>query len=287
MKRAAAAAALALAWIAVAPASRAQHPEPAPEPDRTQPDGAPSITLTIAGGRVSLDARDASLQAILDEIGDRTGMRVRLDEPGETQIAGETVTMTLEAVPVEEALRRLLRGKDFVLVYSPGRLAEARVYGHGRSDERASAPPPAASVPSGRAGDPENRDTVARLRAQALSSPDLAVRAQALEGLAANADLRAVRDTVLEVLARESNAGLLQRALDIVGADRTIPLEPIVKLAVSNPAPEVRIKALTQLVEQMSRDPRARQTLETSAADDPAPAVRDAAKTLLQRAAAP
>lgn len=278
--------ALALAWLVVAPAARAQPPERAPEPERAEaPDNAPSITLTIADGRLSLEARDASLPAILDEVGDRTGLRVRLDDAGEAQLAGETVTMTLEGVPVEDALRRLLRGKDFVLVYSPNRLAEARVYGH--SEERAGAPPPAASVPSGPVGDPESRDTVARLRNQALTSPDLAARAQALEGLAANADQRAVRDAVLEILERESNPGLLQRALDIVGADRTIPLEPIVKLAASNPAPEVRIKALTQLVEQMSRDPRARQTIETSAADDPAPAVRDAAKTLLQRAAAP
>ena len=262
------AAALALACLAVAPATRAQEP----------------ITLTIADGRLSLDARGASLQTILDEIGDRTGLRVRLDDAGEAQLAGETITMALEAVPVEDALRRLLRGKDFVLVYSPSRLDEARVYG--RSQARAREPAPAASVPSGPAGDPENRDTVTRLRDLALTSPDPAARAHALEGLAANADQRAVRDAVLEVLERESNPGLLQRALDIVGADRTIPLEPLVKLAVSNPAPEVRIKALTQLVEQMSRDPRARQTLETSAADDPAPGVRDAAKTLLQRAAA-
>lgn len=263
-------AAMALACLAAAPAAYAQEP----------------VALTIADGRLSLDAHDASLQGILDEIGDRTGLRVRMDDTGEAQVAGETVTMTLDSVPVEDALRRLLRGKDFVLVYSPSRLSEARVYG--RSPERpGSEPAPAASVPSAPAGVPENRQAVAQLRNQALSSPDPAARAQALEGLAANADQRAVRDTLIEVLEHETNPGLLQRALDIVGADRTMPLEPVLKLAVGNPAPEVRIKALTALVEQVSRDPRARQALEVAAADDAAPAVRDAAKALLQRAAAP
>ena len=88
---------------------------------------------------------------------------------------------------------------------------------------------------------------------------------------------------MLEVLDRESNPGLLQRALDIVGPDRTIPLEPLVKLAMSNPAPEVRIKALAQIAGHVARDPRARQALELAAADDATPGVRDAARALLQQ----
>ena len=60
---------------------------------------------------------------------------------------------------------------------------------------------------------------------------------------------------------------------------------PLVLLAVANPAPAVRTKALGCLGEQVSRDPRARQTLEAAAAGDPAPGVRTAARTLLQQLA--
>jgi len=89
----------------------------------------------------------------------------------------------------------------------------------------------------------------------------------------------------VDVLEREANPGLLERALDIVRGERSVPLGPIVKLAVANPAPAVRTKALGCLGEQAGRDPRARQTLEAAAADDPAPAVRTAARTLLQQLA--
>jgi HEAT repeats len=258
----------------------------APPVGAQQPAPPPSVLVTTEDGRVSLDVREAPLRRVLDEIGDRTGVRVRLDDAGQAKIADEIVTIQMESVPVETALRRLLRDKDLVLVYAPNRLAEAHVYG--RSTGRPAAePPPAASVGSGPAAAAESRDTLARLREQALTNTDVNARAQALEGLAAQPDQRAVRDVVLEVLDRESDPRLLQRALDIVGPDRTIPLEPLVKLAASSPAPEVRIKALTQLVEHATRDPRVRQTLETAAAGDPEPNVRDAARTLLQRVAAP
>src|SRR5437773_1632522 len=116
---------------------------------------------------------------------------------------------------------------------------------------------------------------VARLRGAALADPDPRERARALEDLAANLDQRAALDAVVEVLGRESNPGLLERALDIVGSERAVPLEPVLRLAASNPEPRVRIKALTRLSEQAARDVRARQALEVAAADDSSPAVRD------------
>src|SRR5262249_55717701 len=143
---------LALAPFALAPAVYAQEPGLVPS----------SVVVTTQEGRVSLDVREAPLRKVLDEIGDRTGVRVRLDDAGQAKIADEIVTIQMESVPVETALRRLLRDQDLVLVYSPSRLAEAHVYG--RSTGRpAAAPPPAASVPSGPAAAAESRDTIARL----------------------------------------------------------------------------------------------------------------------------
>jgi hypothetical protein len=244
----------------------------------------PPMSITVSAGLLTLEAHDTPLQSILDEISRLSGIRVRLDEADEAQAADELVTIVLETTPVEDALRRLLPGKDFVFLYSPSALAEARVYRAGdKGPGRAAAEPANVSATPG--GESPDLTSVAALRNQALSSPDPGVRSRALEGLAANVDQRAARDAVLEVLERESNPVLLQRALDIVGADRSLPVEPLVKLAIGNPAPEVRIKALTRLSEQIGGDPRARQTLEVSAADDPAPGVRQAAKTLLQQQA--
>src|SRR5215470_10174121 len=103
----------AFASLTLAPPVCAQQPAPPP----------PSVVVTTEDGRVSLDVREAPLRRVLDEIGDRTGVRVRLDDAGQAKIADEIVTIQMESVPVETALRRLLRDKDLVLVYSPDRLA--------------------------------------------------------------------------------------------------------------------------------------------------------------------
>ena len=230
-------------------------------------DEAPRLEVALADGRLSGDAAEAPLQSILDRIGELSGARVRFGD-GDASSAGEPITIAFDRLPLEDGLRRLLKGKDFVLAYARSRLEEARVY--------STTPLNAPSAPD--AG-------VARLRGEALTNPDPQARLRALEGLAANADQRAALDAVVDVLEREANPGLLERALDIVRGERSVPLGPIVKLAVANPAPAVRTKALGCLGEQAGRDPRARQTLEAAAADDPAPAVRTAARTLLQQLA--
>ena len=283
--RTAAAVALLVAGLVAAPPARADDP--------------PAITLIVRNGLLSLEARDAPLQAIIDEITDRTGVRVRFDERSATAL-DELVAIDLHDVPVEQALRLLLRDRDLVFVYGPGRLAEARVYA--RAEPRLAAVPPAASVSSNPAAAPQaafgpgastpsappattplDSATLARLRREALESRDPAVRGRALEGIAAAGDPASTRDAVVAMLDRESNSGLLQRALDLVADDRTIPLEVVIKLALANPAPDVRLKALTHLGADAGRDTRARQTLEASATNDPAPNVRDAARTLLQQ----
>ena len=232
----------------------------------TRAAGAADLSVELSNGLLSLHAEDVPLQAIFDEIGRVSGVPIHVSDadasPGDT-----LTTLLLERVRVDEAVRRLLMGRSFVLVYATGALREARVY---------EAPPSA----SARTPEPEGAD-VARLRGAALADPDPRERARALEDLAANLDQRAALDAVVEVLGRESNPGLLERALDIVGSERALPLEPVLRMA-SNPEPRVRIKALTRLSEQAARDVRARQALEVAAADDSAPAVRDTAAKLLR-----
>ena len=171
-----------------------------------------------------------------------------------------------------------------MIVSAAGRPPEAHLYG--RSDAAAE-PPPAASVSSTPSARPPDAPGLARLRSEALESPDPAARGRALEGLAASGNWEWMREAAVAMLEHESNSGLLQRALDLVAADRTIPVEPLVKLALTNPAPEVRVKALTQLGARAVAEPRAREALQASAADDPAPNVRDAARALLQQPGAP
>lgn len=45
------------------------------------------------------------------------------------QSDSDLTTIVLTAVPIEEAFRRILRDKDFVLTYAGGRIVEVRIYG--------------------------------------------------------------------------------------------------------------------------------------------------------------
>jgi hypothetical protein len=263
--------ALALAWLGWAPATLGAAAAPG------------AFTLTVAGGRVSLQAEDAPLQRILDEIGDRTGVRVRLDEHADPATLNEPVGITLDRVPVEEALRRLLRGKNFVLVGAPARLSEVRVY----SREHAAARTEAAAVSASPGAVATEEMALMGLRNSALNDASPSARARALEGLAANAGQRIVRDTIMEVLQRETLRGLVDRALDIIAGDQSIPLEPLINLATTSVVPALRIKALTRLSEHLARDPQARRVLEVAAGDDATPEVRDAARTLLRQRGTP
>ena len=277
--RTAVAVALLVAGSIAAPAAGADEP--------------PAITLTVRNGLVSLEAREAPLQAVVDEVTQRTGVRLHFDETSAASL-DDLVAIQIHDVPVEDALRLLLRGRDLVFVYGLRRLAEAHVYA--RSQPTAAAVPPAASVSSTPTtgspaafapvpGPPLDSATLAGLRSEVLESPDPGVRARALERIAATGDAAPIRDVAVAMLDRESNTDLLQRALDLVADDRTVPLDPVVKLALANPAPEIRVKALTHLGADADRNPRARQTLEASASSDPAPNVRDAARALLQQLA--
>jgi hypothetical protein len=263
---------------------------------------ASDFTLTVSGGRLSLEASDAPLPAILEAIAERTGVQVQFDERTHAKPPDEPVTVELHEVPVEDALRLLLRGRDIVFVYSPGRLAEARVYGASDKRPPPSPPPPAASVrstpgnapaagpepaPSSApaANQPPDAATLAQWRRDALENPDPTVRWRALEALAATGDRDRLREMAVAMLEHESDPALLQRVLDLMETDRTIPIESLVKLARANASPEVRLKALAHLGGEVARDPRARQTLEALAAGDPASNVRDAARALLQQPA--
>jgi hypothetical protein len=139
-------------------------------------------------------------------------------------------------------------------VYSEkGNLVEARMYMVGR------APPSPRAVPSrpvkpstsaGRAATPEPSTTpvadedarvLERLRREALTHPEAARRAAALEELTGHSDEAVVRDTAIEMLARDRDPKVLEAALDVVSTLKSVPLEQVaqfVAAAGENLAPE-------------------------------------------------
>jgi hypothetical protein len=87
------------------------------------------LRVSLVQGRLSINAKDVPVLSILDRIGRLGGFRIRFDDVAIAQSHSDLTTIALTAVPIEEALRRILRDKDFVLTYGGGRIVEIRVYG--------------------------------------------------------------------------------------------------------------------------------------------------------------
>lgn len=88
-------------------------------------------SMTYEAGRLSLDARDASLDKLLKELARMAMLTVVSDAPIEGQ-----VTVYADRLPLEKALRKILRGKDTSFVYTAAggtsppeyEVAEVRLY---------------------------------------------------------------------------------------------------------------------------------------------------------------
>jgi hypothetical protein len=251
--------------------------------------GAPRAAVTLKADRLSVNAREAPLRQILAELSRLSGIQVYLETTLERQIAREATTVVFESLTIEEGLRRLLRAKNFILVYSPSGLAEVRVYGEGRGEFRRLAvetkrPPARARTvqktdrpPAGAAGELAQ---LIRLRGEALGNPDPAERSGALDELGGSGDQKLVLETALEVLERERDPEVLKSALDLLADQESVPLEPLLRLAASRES-ALRIQALELLSEHGKQDPRVSELLKTVAGNDRDEEVRESAKSLL------
>jgi len=203
------------------------------------------------------------------------------------QLLGELNPQTSRDPDIEEALRRALQGKNYILIYWTTRLGEVRVFGEGETSIRylAVAPAPALKGPrpvrqSGEPGRP-TVDGPGRLRSEALGNPDPAERASALDRLAASSDRALALWTALDVLEREREPEVLESALNLLSAQESVPVEPLLRIAVAGRDPTQRVQALELAAEQGKADPRVRGLLKTLSTDQ-AEEVREAAQRLLE-----
>jgi type II secretory pathway component GspD/PulD (secretin) len=255
------------------------------------------VAATMRGGRVTLAARHAPLREILAEFGRASGIRMHLESDG----TDESTTIAFERMAPEEGLRRLLRAKNFVFVYSGGSLAEVRTYIEGKNEDttapanartaaigsRRGAGPGAARRPPGMeaaAPDDAARQQAFRLRAQALGDPDPDERAAGLVELAAGGDEQLALRTASNVLEVERVPDVLARALNVFARVEAAPLEPILAFLNAGRVQDttVRVQALELLTERGKGDPRVRELLVTLASNDRDGEIRDSARSLLE-----
>jgi hypothetical protein len=261
----------------------------------------PSFLTTGDSTRVSVVADGVSLPRILREVADVAGIRLVVEPALEAHIAEQSVTITIEDLRPEAALRKLLPGSNLLLVYaSDGALVEVQAYGAGDSPATPRAglikPAKPASRPAGslsvKATAPEvSPPTIAdddrllreRLRRDALTHAEPARRAAALEELTGISDEAVVRETATAMLGRERDAKVLEATLDVMSTLKTIPLESIAQFAAVARAPELRIQALDILGDRAKEDTRVRMWLQSLSSHDGDEDVRNAARMLLDQ----
>lgn len=253
-----------------------------------------SLLVTLDRDRVSITADGQPLREVLDRLATVARVQLVLDPPLEARLAPESVTLALEGVPVEEALRHLLRGHGVVLIFaSDGTLAGAHAFATADGPSRTSPTPTPASVRSpargsAAAGPPAaeeaDRDRLARLAGVTASHPDPDRRIEALENLAESGNEALVRETAVQVLARDRDTRVLESTLDILGTLDAPPLDAIASFAAGSRDPVLRTQAIDILGDHREDDPRVTAWLR-QLASDPDEGVRDAARAQLEAVA--
>jgi len=237
----------------------------------------PGVAISGDGARLSVSVRSVPLQEVLGEISHLTGIEFAMEVAPSVHHAGDPFTVSFEALAIEDGLRRLLRHWNFVLVYSPTRLTEVRIYGDRTGGATNRSPAAVEAAPDADALVTADETGVARLRREALNNPDSAERAAALDGLLGSGQ---ALDTALDVLEREYEGEAVTSALELLAGYESIPLEPIFSLATSK-EPRIRIQALELLHQQRLRDVRVADALTAAATADWDDDVRESARALL------
>ena len=122
----------AIALAAGVPGALAESAKPGSEREAAE-----MLKVTLEEGRLSVEAKDASLRELLSAVADKAGFKLsmagELDRP---------VSWRFSDVPLDAAVRRMLRNVSSVMLYGPSdepgieRLAEVRTFGDDRPQGR-------------------------------------------------------------------------------------------------------------------------------------------------------
>jgi len=238
------------------------------------------VSASMREGRVTLSAHEASLRDVLAEFGRVSGIAIHVDS---SITADETTSVDLERVPPEDGLRRLLRAKNFVFVYSDGTLAEVRAFTRA-GESRGPGDGGEGRIPDGSAPSDAERREALRLRARALGDANPNERVASLHELAAGDDEQLAVDTATRVLETERVADVLRSALSVLASADKVPLEPVLAFVSGNRVrdPEVRIQAMELMADRSPSDPRVKDLLVALASRDGNREVRESAQNLLE-----
>lgn len=249
---------------------------------------APTFLLSIRDNALSAKIENAPLGEVLKELARQAHLEVYLRGSS----AEEKVSARFDNLPLEEGIKRLLKGKDYTLTYdrtmpASSRVAEIRVISNGSgpitkiSDEAASVP--TAKDPTGERPKSLEEKSIEELVREALQAPDPAARTAALKALVGREEEAKTLPTAVSAL-RDQDPQVRGAALEVLqGINATTATEPLVEMALKDASPQLRLEALEELVGRS--EPQAALDYLKQALEDGDPQIRSRAQDLFQEIA--
>lgn len=243
----------------------------------------PPPTIEVNNGLLSVQARNVPLWTVIDRIANQAKFSTRvLDSAG--AISATPVDVDFSDVPLEQGLATLLRGWNHALVIDPRTRAPLKLLILGRKNESAgsAARTPKLSVQANEVRPDKTPEVLPAQLSDAERAMALADAAQIK--LLAEAAERTAEPVTLETIQRDLSSTQAARRIDALAKLGSVPasdssIEQLRRLAESDPAPEVRVAALDEMV-RMDTSEASMAVLQRIAAKGSGPA-RDLATEVL------
>lgn len=245
------------------PQSDLHSPMPFPEKKRT----GPRFQMIIKDGRMHLQVEGRSLSFLLEEIARKGGINIFLaNDLQDLEVSEEFID-----IPVEEALRELLKEFDTFVSYQageqgPASLTSVWVYpkGQGRNIK---------PVPLAIWGSTKEVE-------RSLSAPEAAERAEAYEVLVDRQGAGAL-ETVLQAIRDPDDLVRYRSLYKALESGVIFPLESLRHLVQYDPSADVRFLALEAIVNDSRLESNDLRGVLEIAADDSSERIRDQARQIL------
>jgi len=253
-----------------------------------------TLSVNAVNGTVSVTAVNRPLDEVLREVGTALHARVVIESVLAGELARARVDMSLTGVSPTLAFRRLLVGRQYVLMFGPRGVDEVRVYVDGATGYRELTPPdPLAkprltSMPLPDGGPADDPAEIARLRRTVLDDPDASARRAALVDLSGMRDTAPLIETLTRMLGRERDSKVLEALFAIAAQQQEhLPADTLRAFAASDRDGSARALAVDMLATLSGDDPATRTLLRSLAAGDASAAIRETAQTTLDNLAHP
>ena len=272
------------------------------------------VTVNSASRLVTMDVTNAPLAAVLAAIGQQAQITISVSG----NITSERLSLSLQNVPLEEVLKRVLAGQSYTVAYKQekGREVIAGVRLFAKNEQI----PPTNSAPSGRqavaklmgsegwrtslpatrswgrGGATANEGNIAaisddvpldELKRAFAETKDPALRAAMLDAMANRGEEGPVAPALATALS-DRDEEVRSNALNLLKTSfEPLPLGPLAQMAATDNNPDLRMEAMTLMTDQLSAEERTKEEWAVAQASlsgslsDPNQDVREHAEMLL------